>query len=233
MYEESDEPPQLVEADLSARELTADELALNTRYSNKARTQIINLQRKDQTQPVDVCVHRENYTIYSCDSGRNVIEIFDMYGKLQHVIDDQTTLRFQPTSIAVNEEGTIILASHFTHRLQMYSPTDNNNTNYDGYHFKQYKLGSPGHSIHQFHFPAGLAIDFSDGYLYVCDRGNHRIQVLTPEGICERMIDLYINDGKDTRIAPIQIAHQQRGDQIVCIVGSGDGIFFIPKYANE
>ena len=32
-----------------------------------------------------------------------------MYGKLQHVIDDQTTLKFQPTSIAVAYDGTIIV----------------------------------------------------------------------------------------------------------------------------
>jgi len=159
------------------------------------------------------------------------VEIFDMYGKLQHVIDDQTTMKLQPTSIAVANDGTIIVASHFNHRLHMYSPDDNENA-YDGYHFKQYKLGSPGHGVHQFHHPAGIAIDFSDGYLYVCDRGNFRIQVMRPEGVCERVIDLVSLDEQQSPITPVQIAHQQNGDKIVCIIGKGDAICFTSKHAD-
>jgi hypothetical protein len=231
--QEGDEAPQLVDANQPSRELTADELALNERYSNKARTQEINLQKKDQTRPVDVSIRHESYTLYSCDVGRSVVEIYDMYGKLQHVIDDQTTLKLQPTSIAVAYDGTIIVASHFNHCLHMYSPDDNQNENvHEGYHFKQYKLGSPGHDIHQFHYPAGIAIDFSDGYLYVCDRGNFRIQVLRPEGVCERVIDLVAYDQEQSPVPPIQIALQQKGDQTVCITGKGDALCFIPKCAN-
>jgi len=156
-----------------------------------------------------------------------------MYGKLLHVIDDQTTMKFQPTSIAVAYDGTIIVASHFNHCLHMYSPDNNQNENSnDGYYFKQYKLGSSGHNLHQFHHPAGIAIDFTDGYLYVCDRGNFRIQVMRPEGICERVIDLILNDQQQSTIPPVQIAHQQIGDQIVCIIGTGDAICFISKYAD-
>ena len=59
--------------------------------------------------------------------GRSVVEIFDMYGKLQHVIDDQITSKFQPTAIAVADDGTIIVASHFQHRLHMYSPAEQEN----------------------------------------------------------------------------------------------------------
>jgi len=168
------------------------------------------------------------------------VEIFDMYGKLQHVIDDQTTMKFQPTAIAVTCDGTIIVASHFNHRLHMYSPIDssekghnNPNENFqDGYHFQQYKLGAPGHNLHEFYHPAGIAVDYTDGYLYVCDRGNYRIQVMRPEGVCERVIELLLSDEKPSPIAPIQIAHQQNGDQIVCIIGTGDSICFIPKYTD-
>ena len=163
-----------------------------------------------------------------------------MYGKLQHVIDDQTTIKFQPTTIAVAYDGTIIVASHFNHRLHMYSPIDSQENEeknpdgnvHDGYRFQQYKLGSPGHDIHQFHHPAGIAIDYSDGYLYVCDRGNYRIQVMRPEGVCERVIELISRDQEVSHISPIQIAHQQHRGQIVCIIGAGDAICFIPKYAD-
>ena len=231
--EEPDEAPQLVDANPTARELTRDELALNERYSNKLRNQIIALQTKDQTQPVDVSIHHDSYTLYTCDVGRSVIEIFDMYGKLQHVINDQATLKFQPTSLTVAYDGTIVAASHFQHRLHMYSPDySEDDQAHDVYRFKQYKLGSPGHGLHQFHHPAGISMDLKDGYLYVCDRGNSRIQVMRPEGVCERVIDLISNDEKEAPIPPIQASQQRDGNQMVCLIGSGDAICFIPKSAD-
>ncbi len=208
-------------------------MALNERYSNKSRTQIIRLQKKDQTQPVDVCIHHDSYTLYLADVGRSVVEIFDMYGKLQHVFDDQTTIKFQPTSIAVAYDGTIIVASHFNHRLHMYSPDYNENEqSHDVYRFKQYKLGSPGHNLHQFQHPAGISMDLNDGYLYICDRGNFRIQIMRPEGVCERVIDLILNDQKQSPIPPIQTAHQRNGNQMVCLIGTGDALCFISKKSD-
>lgn len=232
--EVEDEPPQLVNAYQSERELTADELALGGRYSNKQRVRSILLQNKDQTQTVDVCVHHDTHTMYSCDVGRSVIEIFDQNGTFQHVIDDPTTIKFQPTSIAVAFDGTIIVASHFQHRLHMYSPVQNENgyAQEHGYQFRQYKLGAPGHDVHQFHHPAGIAMDLNDGYLYVCDRGNYRIQVLKPDGICDRVVDLVLQDEAETPTNPIQVALQRNGDQMICLIGKGDAICFIPKKAD-
>ncbi|CAF3919560.1 unnamed protein product [Rotaria sp. Silwood2] len=238
---ESDEAPELTAANQLPREITADDLALNERYSNKLRTQIIDLQIKEHRQPIDVSIHHESYTLYSCDVGRSIVEIFDMYGKLQHTINDPATTKFQPTAIAVAYDGTVILGSHFHHCLHMYSPIDLHETEdvaqneilQDEYHFKQYKLGSPGHDVHQFHHPAGIAIDFTDGYLYVCDRGNFRIQVMRPEGVCERVIELLTRDEEgECQISPMQITHQQNTQQIVCIVDQGDALCLIPKDAD-
>ncbi|CAF0760658.1 unnamed protein product [Adineta ricciae] len=238
---DDDQAPQLVDGNTLERELTADELALGGRYSNKARTQIIELQKKPQTQPVDVSIHHDTYTIYSCDVGRSVIEIFDMYGKLQHVIDDQTMVKFQPTAIAVAFDGTVIVGSHFNHRFHMYSPLEptedeSNPSNAKAqsiYHYQQFKLGGPGSNLHEFQHPAGLSIDYNDGYLYICDRGNYRIQVLRPEGVCERVMELYLQEEEEIiHIAPNQIAHQQIGENVVCLIGSGDAICFIPKYSD-
>ena len=233
---ESGEIPQSVGESQSPRELTGDELALSERYSNKLRTQIINLQTKDKTNPIGVCVHYDSYTLYLCDVGRSVVEIFDMFGKLQHTIDDPATIKLHPTAIAVAYDGTIIVASHFQHRIHMYSPVDlqdgSDAQNLYEYHFKHYRLGSLGYDLHQFHHPAGITIDFTDGYLYVCDRGNFRIQVMRQEGMCERVIELISNDEEERPIAPIQMAHQQNGDKIICIINQGDALCFFPKYAE-
>ena len=242
--EDGDEAPQLVDAYPTDRELTSDELALHGRYSNKLRTQIIRLQAKDQTQPVDVCVHHDTYTVYVCDVGRSVVELFGMNGKLKHIIDDPTTVKFQPTAIAIADDGTVIVASHFNHRLHMYLPESkeetapaNDNESVAAakhqYIYQQFKLGSPGKGVHEFYHPAGIAIDPRDGYLYVCDRGNARIQVLRPEGICERVITLLVHDGEgEHRISSIRLAHQHKGDQMVCMVGGGDALCFLSRYAD-
>ncbi len=209
------------------RELTADELALNQRYTDKTHMKLINLQIKDSTQPVDLRIHHETNKIYSCDIGRSIVEIYDLNGTLVHVIDDSTMLKFQPTAIAVAFDGTIIIASHFNHRLHMYAPNES-----QAYTYKQFKLGTPGDQVHQFYHPAGIALDHKDGFLYVCDRGNYRIQVIRPEGICERVIELFLNDKHKHPLDITRVAIQTNLDQLVCIVGNGDAICFIPKLAN-
>ncbi|CAF3736347.1 unnamed protein product [Rotaria socialis] len=208
-------------------ELTADDLALKERYSDKARTKSIKLQAKDQTQPVDVSINHEKNLIYLCDVGRSIVEIFDMNGTFEHSLNDAIMSKFQPTAIAVSCDGTIITASHFSHCLHMNSPDGANLFSY-----KRFKLGTEGSQIHQFFHPAGISIDMTDGYLYVCDRGNNRIQVISPDGVCERVIELFLYGAKDYPLEPIRIAHQQNAGQIVCITGTGDVMCFIPKDAN-
>jgi hypothetical protein len=220
-----------VDANQLTRELTADELALNPRYSDKTRIKFINLQVTDQTQPVDVRIHNDTNQIYSCDVGRSLVEIYDFNGTLQHVINNPSMSKFQPTALAVAFDETIIIASHFNHCLHMYSTHDSLNTT-ARFSYKQFKLGAPGNKIHEFYHPAGIAIDHKDGCLYVCDRGNYRIQVITPDGVCQRMIELFLNAKKKIPLDPIRVAIQQNSDQIVCIIGSGDAICFIPKEAN-
>ncbi|CAF1403836.1 unnamed protein product [Adineta ricciae] len=215
----------------SAQDISPDDSSLNKRYSDVTRLDSINLQLKDETQPVDVSVHHGTNQIYLCDVGRSVVEIYNMNKTFQRAMNNATMIKFRPTAITVTADGTIIVASHFSHCLHMYSPngspTDSNPQSY-----KQFKLGVEGTQAHQFYQPAGIAIDRNDGYLYVCDRGNRRIQVFTPDGICERIIELYLNTKKKCPLDPIRIATQNQSDQLVCIVGSGDAVCFIPKHSN-
>lgn len=212
------------------RELTADELVLHDRYSDKERARCIKLTDTEQTQPVDLSIYHDTNKIYLCDVGRSIIEIFDINGVLQHVINDKVTSKFKPTAIAVAFDETIIAASHFNHCLHMYSHTDPKGEA-NRYSYKQFKLGTPGDQVHQFYCPAGITIDRSDGFLYVCDRGNYRIQAIKPEGVCDRMIQLRLNDKSKCQLDPVRIAIQQRSNYIVCIIG-GNSICFIPKSAS-
>jgi DNA-binding beta-propeller fold protein YncE len=211
--------------------LTANDLALNERYSDKTRIQVINLHEKEQAQPGDVCIDHVTNKIYLCDIGRSTVEIYDINRILQHVIDGSTMIKFKPTAITIAFDGTVIVASHFSHCLHMYSPKDSQSET-NCYSYKQFKLGVQGSQIHQFTEPAGISLDSNDGYLYVCDRGNYRIQVIRPEGICERVIELFLNSRKKYQLDPVRVALQKNSDQMVCIIGLGDAICFVPKHAN-
>ena len=213
------------------RELTADELALHKRYADKSRMRSIPLPENVQTQPVDVRVHRETNSIYLCDVGRSLVEIYGINGLLERTINDAVMTASQPTALAVASDGTMIIGSYFNHCLQMYEPNDA----VDGATtkpYKQYKLGTPGTQLDQFYNPSGIVMDPADGCVYVCDRGNSRIKVLRPDGICDRMIQLALKGQKKAFLDPVRIAVQSGHEQIVCIIGTGDALCFVSKYAQ-
>lgn len=220
-----------VESTAVDRQLTANEFALHQRYTDFTRMKSISLPSNEQTQPVDLAIHHETNKIYVCDIGRSLVEIFNIDGTLVHVIGNGMMAKFQPTALAVASDGTVILASHFHHRLHMYSPTDLQNPA-NRHVYKLFKLGTSGDQIHQFYHPAGIALDQKNGNLFVCDRGNFRIQVMRPEGVCERVIELFLTGKKKTPLDVTRIALQTNLNQIVCIVGNGDALCFLPKQAN-
>ena len=223
--------PNSVNSNRFLFELTADELSLCKRYSEKDHIKCVKLGTTVQTEPVDICIHHETNRIYLCDVGRSVVEIFDMNGELQHVINHSSMTVFQPTAIVVTLDGTIIIASYFNHCLHMYSPNDSSN-NTNAYSYKQYRLGKAGKQLHEFDGPTGIAIDDNDGYIYVCDRGNCRIQVINTEGMCERVIELFSKDNRRCQMEPVRIALLPYSDQMVCIINTGDTICFSSRYDN-
>ena len=44
-----------------------------------------------------------------------------------------------------------------------------------------YSIGEGGHKPRQFKDPRGLTVD-QEGHLFLCDSGNHRVQVFTEDG---------------------------------------------------
>ena len=193
----------------------------------------IPLPESGQTQPVDVRVHQESKSIYLCDVGRSLVEIYRMDGQLERTINDAVMTASQPTALAVAFDGTMIIASYFNHCLQMYTPNDSQEkSGVETKPYKQYKLGAPGAQLDQFYNPSGIVMDAADGCLYVCDRGNSRIKVLRPDGICDRVIQLALKGQKRAFLDPVRIALQSGHEQIVCIIGAGDALCFLSKYAQ-
>ena len=75
-----------------------------------------------------------------------------------------------PSGVAVDNEKNIIFTDTFSHRVVKFSP-DGTFLGSTG------KLMERGDGLREFNEPIGVAVA-SNGDIYVCDRSNHRVQIL-------------------------------------------------------
>jgi DNA-binding beta-propeller fold protein YncE len=114
--------------------------------------------------------------IYIADSGNHRIQIFNHRGNFlkQINIPSKNGISSEPTDITVDER-----------RNRCYV-VDNNNHYILAYDLSTLKLlniyGTPGMRKRQFRFPFLTTLD-KDGYIYIVDVINTRVQVLNPEGL--------------------------------------------------
>jgi len=84
-----------------------------------------------------------------------------------------------PNGIAMDDAGNFYVADSGNNRIRKISPSGEVSTlagsEVEGF------LDGPGTAA-RFHFPHGLAIDNTRGYLYVADVRNHRIRLILPNG---------------------------------------------------
>ncbi len=79
------------------------------------------------------------------------------------------------THVAVAQDGSLYISDGYGNsRIHKFSP--------DGKHL--FSWGEPGTDPGQFNLPHNIGID-REGYLYVADRENHRVQVFDPKGAFE------------------------------------------------
>ena len=113
--------------------------------------------------------------VYVADSGNHRVQIFDPEGNfIQEVnIPSKNNNPSDPTDVAVNQT---------VNRLYV---VDNNNHCFLIYDLSNFQLlgtyGSPGMERMEFRYPFLAAIN-SDGYIYITDVVNTRVQEFNPEG---------------------------------------------------
>jgi DNA-binding beta-propeller fold protein YncE len=76
-----------------------------------------------------------------------------------------------PSGLCFTNEGHLLLADDFNHRVQVYDSQFNH----------LFSFGSKGKEPGQFQYPKGMAVD-PDGNIYVADCWNHRIQKFDAKG---------------------------------------------------
>lgn len=116
-----------------------------------------------------------------CDSGNNRIQVLDANSdfSFSHAFGEYGAEEgkfIQPYDVAVNSNDEI-LVSDSCHRVQIF--------NSQGKFLRAFGIrgkSKPG----KFRHPTAITVDNEDT-IFVCDRGNHRVQVFTPDGEFKHM----------------------------------------------
>ena len=79
----------------------------------------------------------------------------------------------RPYCIAINSDSEFIFSELRSNKISVYTRRGE----------KKQEFGSHGKGKGEFKYPTGVAVDKSDGFIFVADTGdNHRIQKFTRDG---------------------------------------------------
>ena len=78
----------------------------------------------------------------------------------------------RPYCIAINSDSELIFSESGSHKISVYTRRGE----------KKQEFGSRGKGKGEFTYPSGVAVDMSDGCIFVADRDNNRIQKFTRDG---------------------------------------------------
>ncbi len=120
--------------------------------------------------PIGVAIDKEG-NIFVTDSKEAVVKVFKKHGK-KYIREIGRGILNRPTGIAVNEKtGELLVVNTLSSEIIRYD--------LDSYRFKGI-IGRNGIDTGMFHYPTNIFVS-KDGYIFVSDSLNSRIQIFTPE----------------------------------------------------
>ena len=120
--------------------------------------------------PCGVTVDHSTDNIYVADHFNNCVKVFDSTAKYLFKFGDETGEGKMSSSWGLHTIcGNKVLVTQWNHCIQVYQ--------LDGKFVS--RIGNRGNGQLQFILPSGLSTDEYNGDIYICDSGNHRIQILS------------------------------------------------------
>ena len=153
--------------------------------------------------PRSLAIHYKTGNIYIADLGNHRVQVFSCNGDYLFMFSEKMN---KPVGICISQ-NKVFVTQWNGHCINMYE--------LEGKIIKS--VGSEGNGEFQFRHPYGLDVSDSNTNIYVCDRSNHRIQILTEELKYHSMLGInlvkYPRDVKVTR------------DRILVLDGSDPCVF--------
>ena len=117
--------------------------------------------------PRSLAIHYKTGNIYITDQGNHRVQVFSCNGDYLFMFSEKMNL---PVGICISQ-NKVFVTQWSGHCINMYE--------LEGKLIKSF--GSKGNGETQFNYPLGLDVSDKNNNIYVCDRSNHRIQILTEE----------------------------------------------------
>jgi len=165
--------PYGVETDIEGRLFVVDGMKRCVHVFDKDKGDYYIFPKKETSfvSPIDIAVDARDY-IYVSDSKEAVVKIFNDKGRKYIGEIGRGSLR-RPTGIAVNEKtNELLVVDTFSSVIIRYDLKDYNQKGI---------IGRKGKDKEMFNSPTNISVS-GDGYIFVSDSLNFRVQVLTPDG---------------------------------------------------
>ena len=165
--------PYGLETDIEGRLFVVDGMKSCVHVFDKDKSGYYTFPKKETSfvSPIDIAIDARGY-IYISDSKDAVVKIFKDNGK-EYIGEIGREFLQRPTGIAVNEKTNELLI------------VDTLSSVIIRYNLKDYKLkgiiGKKGKDKEMFNSPTNISVS-RDGYIFVSDSLNFRVQVFNPEG---------------------------------------------------
>ena len=123
------------------------------------------------SDPFGVSIHYLTGNIFVADQGNHRVQVFDHDGKYLYKFGDRDGAGKMKQPLRVDFYQNKVFVSQRSGCLLVYE--------LNGTFLQQ--IGTPGNGEGQFNNPLGIAINQSNGEIFVCDYGNNRVQIFSKD----------------------------------------------------
>jgi surface protein len=165
--------------------------------------------------PESVATNRFNHIIVGCSNG---VQIFDTNGAFITKLSGISSRSMVVTDGSMFMSGKIVVLNYDNNTVHLFSSVGN----------FIFVYGSTGSGDGQFNQPSAAMVD-SSGRIYVCDRQNHRIQILGPQSQVVERFNPTINVSGITNSSVSRLSDPFNLDDLVSSNSGGAFTYSVPN----